>query len=71
MIIQYLIAMTLVIINVWITGHFVELHPDAYKDAFITFTIPYIIGAIAFYIGILSDVKKQNETLNFIRRKKV
>jgi hypothetical protein len=57
-------------LNVWVIGQFVELAKSAYRDAFITFTIPFIIGTIAFYIDIWLYVKKQNKMLEFIKNYK-
>lgn len=47
--IPYLIFILLAFLYVFISGFFVELHPNAYRDVFINDTIAYII----VYIGIL------------------
>lgn len=47
--IPYLIFIVLAFLYVFISGFFVELHPNAYRDIFINDTIAYII----VYMGIL------------------
>lgn len=47
--IPYLIFILLAFLYVFISGFFVELHPNAYRDVFINDTIAYII----VYVGIL------------------
>lgn len=47
--IPYLIFILLAFLYVFISGFFVELHPNAYRDIFINDTIAYII----VYVGIL------------------
>lgn len=47
--IPYLIFIVFAFLYVFISGFFVELHPNAYRDIFINDTIAYII----VYIGIL------------------
>ena len=62
-VIQYLIAMGLVFMSIVISGFVSELHPDAYRDGFRSFTIPYIIGAIIYYGYLYYEAKKQNNLL--------
>ncbi len=47
--IPYLIFILLAFLYVFMSGFFVELHPNAYRDVFINDTIAYII----VYVGIL------------------
>lgn len=47
--IPYLIFILLAFLYVFISGFFVELHPNAYRDIFINDTIAYIM----VYVGIL------------------
>lgn len=60
---QYFVLIALIMVCLWIEGHFVELHPDAYKDMFRSFTIPYIIGAAIYYFKFWYEVKKANAIL--------
>lgn len=66
---QYLVLLALIMTGIWIEGHFVQLHPDAYKDMFRSFTIPYIIGAAVYYFEFWYEVKKANEVLKGLKEK--
>lgn len=60
---QYLALIGLVFLCIWIMGHFTENAPSAYKDMFISVTIPYAIGAVVYYISFFRQIKKANEIL--------
>lgn len=47
---HYGIVMGLILIVVWASGFFIELHPDAYRDIFLNFTPIYLLVAIGFLI---------------------
>jgi hypothetical protein len=70
-IMQYVVAMFLVFLLVWLSGFFVEIHPDGYHDVFVSFTIPYWLGAIFYYINLFVEVKKQNEMIQEIKKNKI
>lgn len=67
---QYLVLISLISLLVWIEGHFVDLHPDAYGDMFWSVTIPYISGAAAYYYNFWIKVKKANAILRDLKEKK-
>lgn len=66
-ILQYGVAVFMVTLLVWGTGFFDELHPNAYKDAIRSFTIPYVIGALVYYMRLRIEVKKQNSELQQLK----
>ena len=66
-VLQYVGAMLLVFLTIWISSFFEELHENSYFGAFSSFTIIYIIGAIAYYVGLHIDVRKQNRLLEEIQ----
>ncbi len=67
---QYLIALSVVMLLVWLSGRFEELSKNAYRDIFLSFTIPYIIGAAWYYINLIYEAKSANTILeNVINRK--
>lgn len=68
-IIQYVIAMGLVFLSIFLISLFSEIHVDAYKDAFTSFTWPYIIGAGFYYISLFRSVARQNKLLSEIQEK--
>lgn len=67
---QYAIALVLVIGSVWLWSRFTMLHPDAYRDAFLSFSIPYAIGAVIYYIDVFRSAHRQNQWIQEIRLKK-
>lgn len=67
-ILQYIIAMGLVFLSIFIIGFFSEVNADGYKDAFISFTIPYIIGGGFYYISLFRSVVRQNKLLTEIQK---
>lgn len=70
-ILQYVIAVAIIVISLWIASFFVDIHPDGYKDMTLSFSIPYIIGAVIYYICLRLEVKEQNRLLRNIKKKGV
>lgn len=70
MAVQYVIAMGLVFLITCITHLFAEPHPTWARDVFRSFTIPYVIGAAAFYMETFSKAKKADHLLQQIKRQK-
>lgn len=60
---QYLFTVTLVMVVIWILGHFVTLAPTAYRDMFISVTIPFIVLAAIYYISFFRQIKKANKLI--------
>ena len=63
---QYAVTVALVFLLVWVSGHFSENSPNAYRDMFISVTIPFIIGAAVYYIYFFMQIKKANKMLENI-----
>lgn len=47
---HYGLTMGFILLVVWASGFFIELHPDAYRDIFLNFTPIYIFIALGFLI---------------------
>ncbi len=47
---HYGVTMGFILLLVWISGFFIKLHPDAYRDIFLNFTAIYILIALGFLI---------------------
>ncbi len=47
---HYGVTMGFILLVVWASGFFIELHPDAYRDIFLNFTPVYILIALGFLI---------------------
>lgn len=70
LLLQYLIALSVVMILVWISGRYEELSKYAYRDVFLSFTIPYIFGAAWYYISLIYEAKRANEMLDHVIKRK-
>lgn len=68
-IIQYILILFFVLGSIWIQGCFVELSKNAYLDMFLSFTVPYVIGAAMYYIAFFNQIKKANQLLKAIKAK--
>lgn len=68
MIIQYLIAVAIIFISLKTASCFVDIHPDGYRDMTVSFSIPYFIGAVIYYICLRLEVRKQNRILEKIKK---
>lgn len=69
-IIQYLIAVVIILISLKTASFFVDIHPDGYKDMTISFTVPYFVGAVIYYISLEVEVQRQNKLLDKIKNNK-
>ena len=65
--VQYAVLIVLVMLITWISGRFHQLHEDAYKDMFLSFTIPYAIGVIIYYISLFHEIKRANQNLKMLK----
>lgn len=64
---QYILLIGVVMLITWIGGWFYELHKDAYRDMFLSFTIPYAIGVIIYYAAVFHEIKVANQALKEIK----
>ncbi len=48
--VHYVATMGIIFGLVWVSGYFIELHPDAYRDIFLNFTPIYLLIAAGFLI---------------------
>lgn len=69
--VQYMLSVSVVMLITWISSFFETLHKDAYRDMFLSFTIPYVIGAVIYYVSLFFEIKHANKTLEEIRRYQV
>jgi len=58
---QYFLLIGVVFAAIWIAGIFTDNAPSAYRDMFVSVTIPYVIGAVVYYISFFYQIKKANE----------
>lgn len=68
-VIQYVIAIAVILVSLKTASFFIDIHPDGYKDLALSFSVPYAIGAVIYYISLRIEVKKQNKLLENIKKK--
>lgn len=69
-VVQYLIAIALILIALKVASYFVDIHPDGYRDMSVSFSIPYFVGTIVYYVCLRFELRKQNRLLEKIKRAK-
>ncbi len=69
-IIQYFVAVVIILVSLKAASYFTYVHPDGYKDMVISFSVPYFIGAVIYYISLILEVRKQNRILEKIKQDK-
>lgn len=67
-IIQYSIAVAVILVTLKVASFLVDIHPDGYRDMTVSFSIPYFIGTIIYYICLRLEVRKQNYLLEKIKQ---
>lgn len=65
---QYILLVVIIMLGIWIESQFIEISPSAYRDMYVSFTGPYIIGAIVYYITYLLQLRKANKTLAELKK---
>ncbi len=69
-IIQYVAAVAIILISLKAASYVTDVHPDGYRDMILSFSIPYFIGAVVYYISLMLEVRKQNRILEKIKKDK-
>lgn len=69
-VLQYAVLAGAVLLFTWVSSYFTEVHPNGYKDMLRSFTVPYIIAALTYYITLYLEVKKANHLLQQIKEDK-
>ena len=66
-VVQYAVLIALVMLITWSAGQFHPLHEDAFRDIFWSFTVPYAIGVVIYYIMVFHEIKRANQNLKKIK----
>lgn len=69
-ILQYVIAVSIILVSLKTASYVVDIHPNGYQDMTTSFSIPYFIGSIIYYIFLRREVHKQNLVLEKIKENK-
>ena len=60
---QYALTVGIVFLAIFIHGRFSTNAPTAYWDMFVSITIPFLIGALVYYICFFIQIKRANKVL--------
>ena len=60
---QYALTVGIVFLAIFIHGRFSINAPTAYWDMFVSITIPFIFGALVYYICFFVQIKRANKVL--------
>lgn len=64
---QYLALIGAVMLLLWLSSFFEPLHENGYRDMFYSFTVPYVVGAVIYYLSLLYEVRSANKALMEIK----
>ncbi len=67
--VQYAVLIALVMLITWFVGRYRPLSEGAYKDMFWSFTMPYAVGVVLYYISVFYEIKRANQRLKKIRER--
>lgn len=60
---QYALTVGIVFLAIFIHGRFSTNAPTAYWDMFVSITLPFIFGALVYYICFFIQIKRANKVL--------
>ena len=66
---QYALTVGIVFLAIFIHGRFSTNAPTAYWDMFVSITIPFIFGALVYYICFFLQIKRANKVLEKLNSK--
>ena len=64
-----ILSIGIVFLGIKIMGIFSDMAPTAYKDMFISVTVPFFGAAIVYYIIFFSQIRKANKLLEKLEEK--
>ena len=64
---QYALLVAFVMFITWLSGRAETLHEGAYRDMFLSFTIPYFIGVVIYYGAVFYEIGRANRALQELK----
>lgn len=64
---QYLVLISGVMLFTRISAFFVPMHENGYRDMFLSFSIPYAVGVVIYYMVLFHEVRSANRILRQIK----
>lgn len=65
---QYALLTGIVMLVTWVSSFFEPIHENGYRDMFLSFTVPYMIGAAVYYASLFYETMRINKEIEEIRR---
>lgn len=65
---QYALLTGIVMLVTWVSSFFEAIHENGYRDMFLSFTVPYMIGAAVYYASLFYETRRINKEIEEIRR---
>ncbi|MGX7058883.1 DUF6608 family protein [Vagococcus humatus] len=69
-IIQYLLAVAVISLGMWLASFWVELHPKGYSQVLVSFSVPYGIGVVIYGTALKKATLKANQQLKELQHKR-
>ena len=63
---QYVLTIGITFLTIWVAHFFTDEAPSAYMDMFTSVTVPFVAGAIVYYIAFFAKIKKANKILEYL-----
>lgn len=61
---QYLLTVGLISLGIWVLKRFSDVAETAYRDMFISVSIPFFACALVYYVIFFKQIKKANKMLD-------
>ena len=65
---QYAVTIGIVCLAIFIGQKFTDFAPTAYRDMIISVTVPFLFGAVVYYISFFAEIKKANKMIEEMNR---
>ena len=65
---QYALLTGIVMLVTWVSSFFEPICENGYRDMFLSFTVPYMIGAAVYYASLFYETRRINKEIEEIRR---
>lgn len=66
-ILLYLITLSCVLGIVWLYGCFLPLHPDAFRDIFFSFSIPWLLFSLFYFRRLKRETNRMDRDIHLLR----
>jgi len=64
---QYVLLIGIVMLITWLSGRIQPVHENGYRDMFLSFTVPYVIGVVLYYGAVFHEIRRADEALQKLK----